>query len=123
MFNHQPVNITLLAAATLPQQYLVVQGSSANYGGLATAVTQSLVGIAQNVPQAGEHLTVCPFGQSRAVAGAAVTAYAELTSNGSGRVIAAVSGDSCVIGYALEAAGADGDLIRVWVQRMRRTVV
>lgn len=123
MFGDQTHNFTVVAAATLPQQYVAVIGSSANYGGLATAVTQNIIGIAQNVPQIGEFMTVCPFGQSRAIAGAAVTAYAELTTNGSGRVIAAVSGDSCVIGYALEAAGADGDLFKIWVQRMRRTIV
>lgn len=121
MFGEQLLNYTVIAAATLPQQYMIVQGSSANYGGLATADTQTLIGIAQNVPNAGEFMTVCPFGQSRAVAGAAVTAYAEITTNGSGRAIAATSGDS-VIGYALEAAGADGDLFRVWVQRMRQTI-
>lgn len=111
MFGDQPLNFTLTAAVAV-SRYHVVQASGAGYGGLATAKTQALVGIAQNEPAAGEAVTICPLGRSRAIAGGSVSLYARITSNTSGRVAACGSGDTA-IGYALTNAGADGDNIEV----------
>lgn len=113
MFGFQPINFTLVAAGAIPI-YHVVQASGANYGGLATAATQALVGIAQQAPAAaGEFVSVCGLGDSRAYAGGTISLGARVTSSSSGRVIAAASGD-VFIGYAAEA-GAAGDLIKVRV--------
>jgi hypothetical protein len=112
-FNNQPINFTLTTVGT-PSRYHVVQASGGNSCGLATAATQTLVGIIQNAPLAGEHATICPLGISKAVAGAAVAVGAKVTTNGSGRVITISSGAG-LLGYALEAAGADGDTIAVQV--------
>lgn len=122
MYGDQPIVHTVVARATIPARYVCVQGSGTDGGAMATAVTQNLLGIAQNEPLAGEHLSVCMLGMSRAVAGAAVAAWAEVTTNASGRLVTAASGD-CVIGTALEAAAADGDLFKVLVQRMRKTPI
>lgn len=122
MFGDQPLNFTMTAAGAIPR-YAVVQGSGTATVGLATADTQNLLGIAQSeAAAAGEFVSICPLGRSRAVAGAAVSAYARITSNGSGRVVAAASGD-VIIGYALEAAGADGDSIQVMLNAAMDKVV
>lgn len=110
MFGDQPINFTVTAAGAVPK-YHVVQGSVNGYAGLATAVTQALIGVSQNDPAAaGEFMTVAPLGKSRVTAGASLAAYARLTTTASGRVTFAASGN-VVIGWALEGATADGDII------------
>lgn len=112
MFGDQPLNFTLVAAVDTPR-YTIVQGSGTNYGGYAVSKTNTLLGIAQNEPKAGEHLGVCPIGISRIAVGSAVALGNRLTAGASGQAIAAGSGDSFVA-VALEA-GSPGDLIRCWV--------
>lgn len=63
-------------------------------------------GILQNNPSSGRAGTVAFFGPSKAVAGAAVAAREYITTNGSGKVIEAASGD-VVIGRSIEAAATD----------------
>lgn len=117
MYGDQQLNLTAVAAADIPEQYIIVQGSGTSgrdhVAGLATAKTQTLIGVAQNKPLAGEALTVCPLGKSRVRAGGVVAAYGRITSDASGRAIATGSGDVC-IGYALEAASS-GDLIEALI--------
>jgi hypothetical protein len=117
MYGDQQVNLSVVAAADLPERYLIVQGSGTSgknaVAGLATAKTQSLIGVAQNQPLAGEHMTVCPFGLTRVKAGGSITAYGRITSDGSGRAVATGSGDVC-IGYVLEGA-ASGDLVTAFL--------
>lgn len=71
-------------------------------------------GILANAPAAaGRAASVVTQGRFKAVAGAAVASIGvPLTYNTSGRVIVAASA-SVVIGKALEAASADGDIISV----------
>lgn len=113
MFADQPINFTLTAAGAI-SRYHLVQGSGSNTGGLATAVTQALVGVAQNDPAAaGEAVTVCPLGKSRVYAGGTIAVGDRLTTNASGRAVACTSG-SVYFGYALEGAAA-GDLFTAMV--------
>lgn len=113
MFGDQPLNYTLVAATDVSRYHIVI-ASGANYGGLSISTSNAtVVGVAQNQPLAGEHLAVCPLGISRVYCGSAVAIGGRITSNISGRAIAAGSGDF-VIGYALEA-GVAGDLIRTMV--------
>jgi hypothetical protein len=113
MYGDQPLNFTLVAAVATGR-YRIVLGSGANYGGQAVAANQTLVGVAQNEPLAGEHLTVAMLGKSRCHVNSAVTAFAKITASASGGAAPVVSGDT-VIGFALEA-GAPGDLIPVMLQ-------
>jgi len=112
MYGDQPLGFTLVAAVAVPQ-YHIVLGSGANYGGLAGAGSSyaSLVGVAQNAPNAGEHLSVAIMGRTRCYVNSAVTPFAAITSAGSGRACPAASGDTA-IGFALETAAA-GDLTSV----------
>jgi hypothetical protein len=112
MYGDQPLNFTLIAGVATPQ-YRVVQASGQDYGGLATATTQVLLGIAQNSAAAGEHISVCALGESRCYVNSAITAYDYLTATASGGVATAVSGDN-IIGRAMET-GAIGDIVRVFV--------
>ena len=72
-----------------------------------------VVGVLQNDPAAaGRAAAIVTSGVSKVVAGAAVAANANVTPNASGRAVTAGMGD-VVAGIALEAAGADGEIISV----------
>ena len=69
-------------------------------------------GILQNNPLSGQAADIAYAGLSKAVAGAAITTREYITTNGSGKVITAVSGDM-VMGRALEAVGAEDQVVSV----------
>lgn len=77
------------------------------------AVHGSMIGILRNAPgAAGRGATISLFGEGKVCAGAAInSAGVWFTTNGSGRAIAAASGDM-VCGRVLETAAADGQFIR-----------
>lgn len=106
---------TYEAAADLSGKlYHVMRASDAgkcNQGSLNTDI--NLIGVLDNEPESGQHASVVVGGERMKVtAGAAITAETPITSNGSGRAIAVQSGtNQVVIGWALEDAGADGDII------------
>lgn len=71
-----------------------------------------IAGVLQNKPTAaGMAATVCASGITKVIAGAAVTAGAELEVNASGRLITATTGD--VVAIALEDAAGDGSIMSV----------
>lgn len=80
----------------------------------SNALTNAMLGVLVNKPNAaGRHATVAYGGRYKVRAGAAISsAGLFLTTNGSGRAIAAASGQ-VVFGKAIEIAAADGDLITV----------
>ena len=98
-------------------QYVVAAQAGAGIMGLATSATANSsagpVGIVQTKPQSGENGTVAVMGRSKGVAGAAFGYGRFLTTNSSGRLIAATSGN-WIVGRAREAAGADGDIVSVY---------
>lgn len=108
------VAIGLEAAADLSTvQFHVVRVVSNNAVNVASqnSVMRAL-GVLQDTPSAaGRACRVGIDGETMVVAGAAITVGVPLSHNSSGRAIAATSG-LCIIGYALEAAAADGDLVR-----------
>lgn len=79
----------------------------------ATAVLGAM-GVLQNKPGNGQAATVGYFGESKVVAGGALTVNTLITNNGSGRAAAAGSGD-IVVGRVLDTAGADGDVVRALI--------
>ena len=74
----------------------------------------TLIGVAQTNAVSGRAINVGYFGESKVVAGGAITVGRWISSTTSGRAAAAASGDN-VIGQALEAAGADGDIFRALI--------
>lgn len=105
---------TLEAAANLSAvQYHIMRVSAANKCNISSQATDSdMCGVLLNKPQSGEAASIAYSGRGRAVAGAAITAGDHLTCNGSGRAITVTSG-SMALAQALEAAGADGQLIDI----------
>jgi hypothetical protein len=84
----------------------------------AAAFGVGIVGVCENAPSSGQHASLCVNGESKVVAGASYSVNALLTTNGSGRAIAAASGQQ-VLGRARQAAGADGDVTSVYVDVYR----
>ena len=80
----------------------------------AAGGANDLVGVQQNKPDSGQAVTIGYFGESKVVAGGSVTVNTYITTNGSGRAADAVSNDN-VIGLALVAASADGEIIRALI--------
>lgn len=99
------------------KQYFAVKLDEGTDGWLlAGAGAHHAVGVLQNVPTAaGQAAEVMVEGVTKAVAGAAITKYAPLSVNSSGKFIAATDATH-VVGVALEAAGADGDIVAIWLR-------
>lgn len=105
---------TAIAAADLSDKlYHLVRFSAAktvNQSSLSTDLDYA--GVLQNTPESGEHASIRRGGKGKVVAGAAVTVFSLITTNGSGRAAAVASGsNSIVVGRLLEASAADGDIV------------
>ena len=110
---------TAKAAADLrTKQYHVMRYSAeaqVNQASHAAAtIVNGPIGVLQNKPNSGQAATIAYFGESTVVAGGALTANTLITTNGSGRIAAAVSGD-ITFGRVMEAASQDGDHVRVLI--------
>lgn len=93
------------------KQYHIVRLTASKGTNLASLATTSAIGgVLQTVSSSGDRASVGYHGVSKVVAGAAVADNAFFTTNGSGRAVTVTSGDMTV-GRALEAAGADGEVI------------
>lgn len=114
-FSNDLKTITMDADADLSvHQYNIMRATSArgvNVASINTAV--EIFGVLQNAPESGESATVGVGGFSKVRAGAAITANKMVTCNASGRAVTLPSSGVMAIGRALEAAGADGDIITV----------
>lgn len=93
-----------------------------NVASLSTST--EIVGVLANKPDtAGQFATVAWTGKHKVRAGAAVSSVGVfLTTNGSGRAVAASSGD-VVIGRAMETANADGDVIEAQLDQPWRITI
>ena len=82
-----------------------------------TAATDTIIGILQNDPADGEPAEVAAWGVCKALAAASVTAGAALTTNSTGQVTVTTTDLDQVVGFAIEASSAAGDLIAILVSR------
>lgn len=100
-------------------QYHIVRFSGARQVNLAIApLSSGIAGVLQNKPGLGEFASVAYGGVSKVIAGGAITANDLIMTSTSGRAIVVTSGTApanIVIGRALEAAGADGDIIKAFL--------
>ena len=85
---------------------------------LAAAATDQVLGVLQNDPKAAQVGQVRHLGITKAVAGAAITLGDEVISDAAGKVISTSGAGDRIIGHALEAAAADGDVISVLMTGM-----
>lgn len=116
---------TLTASADLrTHQYKFAKVSGAGTATVAAASTDAVVGVIQNKPNTGEEVELTVLGVTKVVAGAAVAAGAEVMSDASGRAItaAAAAGANRVLGYALDAASAAGEIITVLTLGVTRMI-
>ncbi|MDE2099055.1 MAG: DUF2190 family protein [Patescibacteria group bacterium] len=116
-------DISLVAAADLSsdQFHFVTTDGSGNAA--LSAAGAPAIGVLQDAPTAGEAGAVRVMGVSKVVAGAVVAVGSRVASDATGRAVvytaascAAAPGPvagSQVLGIALEAAGAAGDVIAV----------
>lgn len=104
----------MVAAVDLrAQQYHFVGLTGARTVNVASLATTSIgAGVLVNRPNSGQHASVQYTGEVYITGGASYAANALLTTNGSGRAVAAASGDWCY-GRAIEAAGADGNIVKM----------
>ena len=88
--------------------------SADNTVSLATAVTDSIIGVLDDTPYAaaGAQAAVRMSGTAEIVAGAAISAGAKVTTDSAGRAVTATSGQA-YFGIAIQAATALADLIEV----------
>ncbi len=77
---------------------------------------EAAVGFLQNKPNITEQCEIAYAGPVKAIAGAVFARGIELACNAAGKVITAVAGKK-VIGTALEAAAADGDVVTILITR------
>lgn len=104
---------TEVAAADLSAKQFFAMKYTSSGVNIATAAGEPILGILQNKPVSGAVADVCTLGVCKAVAGAAITKGAKLMTDANGRVITAATTGSTIIGWALEAAGASGDIITI----------
>ena len=105
----------LTAGATLAakQYYVVKLASTAKQVIAAAAATDGAIGIVQNDPASGEEALVACLGAVKAAAETSVSAGDWVASSTTGRVKTTTNANDDVIGRALEASSAAGDIITV----------
>lgn len=94
----------------------LVKISAANTVIATAAITDLPVGAAMTAATAsGELVTIQKFGRAKLCAAAAISAGAQVMPDGGGggKVATSSGATARTIGQALEAAGADGDIIEV----------
>ena len=93
-------------------QFLFVYVSAARVVTVHTSSGGAVYGILQNTPASGQAADVGIMGISKVVAGAAITAGANLMCDTAGRAVAQTS-TNIIAAVALEAATAAGQIITV----------
>lgn len=100
------------------QYYVVKAASTAGAVKVATTpATDPILGILQNDPESGEPAEVAYAGVVLALAENSVTFGSVLTCSSTGRVKTTTTDGAEVVGYALKASTAAGDLIPVMLAR------
>ena len=92
--------------------YIVQQDASGNIE-VGEGATDLLVGVLQNKPESGKAALYRFLGTTKVVASAAIAIGALVTTTNAGKAVTTTTDKDVVIGRALEAAGADGDIIEI----------
>lgn len=115
-----PLLLKNFTAGAAINAYRICKFSAAETVTLAAAATDSLIGVNNDVaPVLGERCDVVMLGIAFVEAGAAIALGAMVTSDAVGRAVTAAPAagvNNRVIGLALEAASASGDIIRVLLE-------
>lgn len=92
---------------TTPKQFYGVYISASRTVTVAALANHRIYGILQNTPESGQAADVGILGVSKAVAGAALSAGAYLTTDSSGRLVTATTGQLACAQAITDAGGAD----------------
>jgi len=109
------------AGGTINEATIVKFGADDENVVAATAVSETLVGVAQHAAASGERVRVMTSGISRLKIGGTVTRGDYVTTNGSAQGVAAAPAggtNNGIIGIALQS-GVNGDIIRVQLAQGR----
>lgn len=104
-----------IAGGTIAQYRAVVLDSTEGQVVAGSAITNVPVGASMTSATSGGTVLVQPFGKVKLTASAAISLGAQVmvTASGAGKVSTASGATAVSIGLALQAAGADGDIIEV----------
>jgi len=109
--------LTFRAGAALNDSQAVIYGSGNQDVLPSAAGTSLMVGVVDEgggVPTSGQAVRIVKHGRVLARAGAVIAVHAIVTGEASGKIVTATTGDY-PLGQAEAAAGADGDLIQIFV--------
>ena len=112
-FSNYSVKVTLVAGADLSaKQYNFVKLNSSGQAVAVAAITDIPVGVLQNAPTSGQEAEVLIVGGTKLVASEAITLPAFLSTASAGKAdkIAVTDTTQYVVGSAVTAAAADGDV-------------
>jgi hypothetical protein len=105
----------LVASASLAakQYHLVKMASTAGQVIVAAAGTDAIIGVVQNDPAAGEAASIAVGGVLKVAGEASVSVGDWVTSSTTGRAKTTTTDGNIVLGTAIDATSAAGDIIRV----------
>lgn len=98
------------------KQFYAVELSAADQVDVCDNAADTVLGILQNEPKANEAANVRVLGISQAItdgSGTPIAVHDPLKTNGSGKLIKAVTNNDKLVGRALGASSADGTIIPV----------
>ena len=105
----------LVASGTVTQYKIVKAATTAGAVVLASAGSDKILGVLQNDPASGQEADVAVLGIVKCLAEASVAAGDHVAASTTGRAKTTTSANDHVLGIAIDASGAAGDLIRVVV--------
>jgi len=118
MANYNTLGVSpqgFIAGGTILQYRAVVLDSTAEQVVATSAITNVVLGASMQSASSGETVPVQTFGVVKLTASAAISLGAQVmpTGSGAGKISTASGATAVSCGIALEAAGADGDIIAV----------
>lgn len=109
--SHNVLVTSRLADAAITQ-YQAIKVTSTGVD-VSTAGSDKMIGVAQEAAAIGEMVPVRLLGTSKAVASTTISAGARVKPTTGGKIVTTTSDHDGYLGIALEAAGADGDIIEI----------
>lgn len=111
--NVAPERTGVAGEAMTTKKYYIVQLDASGNIEVGEGATDLLVGVLQNKPAAGAPAIYRFGGTSKVVAAGVIAIGAWVTSDANGKAVATTTDGDITVGRALQAAGADGDIIEI----------
>lgn len=122
-FEERLSTLTMISGADYSDGFahyrFVVPTSTAKTFLRASVAGSDAVAICQDTPRTGEASCVADGGISKVVAGAAITAGAQIATDNQGRAVTATSG-AYILGTAIQGAAAAGIIIPILFEKNGR---